>query len=239
MWIGKAVLPPANLVGSILQQRIANLSVENHVTANEVLKEIKELRPELFFRSPIHRSENSRLVTFSYASFNISSRQVYGQTGLLTSIVIGNTQGQDYFYLLDWSSKKQRRVTFSSYGAEIIAAADGDDRTNHMKESLRSLGTHWSIPSLFIVDSKALYDTITTLHENRDYRLRKTVQRLRDSFESKQIESIRWVQTHANLADSLTKRNRWMHRLLNRIFTTGYLSLPPHEQVEVHSESWK
>lgn len=38
---------------------------------------------------------------------------------------------------------------------------------------------------VIIVDSKSLYDTITTLHENRDYRLRQTVQRKRDSFESK------------------------------------------------------
>lgn len=89
-----------------------------------------------------------------------------------------------------------------------------------------------------IVDSKSLYDTITTLHEGKEYRLRQTVQRIRDSFESHNLNKIRWVQTHANISDALTKRNPRMHRVLNNIFVDGTLQLPAHDSFEVDSISW-
>lgn len=41
------------------------------------------------------------------------------------------------------------------------------------------------------VYSKILYDTVSTLHEVRDYRLVRKVQLIRDSFESQELNSIR------------------------------------------------
>lgn len=58
-----------------------------------------------------------------------------------------------------------------------------------------------------IVDSKSLFDPIKTLYENVEYILGRAVQRIRYSFESKDISVIRCVQTFANFSDALTKRN--------------------------------
>ena len=88
------------------------------------------------------------------------------------------------------------------------------------------------------VDSKGLYDTITTLHEGRDYRLRQTVQRIRDSFEAGQVNVIRWIQGKAVFADVLTKRTSISYRMLNRITSTGMLQLPAHRSFEVDIETW-
>lgn len=38
-----------------------------------------------------------------------------------------------------------------------------------------------------LVNSRCLYDTIPTLHEGNDYRIRQTVQRIRNSFEAGEI----------------------------------------------------
>jgi len=84
-----------------------------------------------------------------------------------------------------------------------------------------------------------LYDTITTLHEGRDYRLRQTVQRIRDSFESEDLNALRWIQGKVNLADALTKRNPQTHRMLNRVARNGLLDLPPHMSLQLNSGTWK
>lgn len=104
--------------------------------------------------------------------------------------------------------------------------------------AMRSIFPKSSIEHVLQVDSKGLYDTITTLHEGGEYRLRQTVQRIRDSFETQDINVLRWVQSRANIADALTKRNLESHRLLNKILRTGYLSLPPHKSFELDSKYW-
>lgn len=88
------------------------------------------------------------------------------------------------------------------------------------------------------VYSKGLFDTITTLDDGRDYRLRQTVQRIRDSFESREVNIIRWVQGQINIYDGLTKRNPLSQRLLMDILNSGKLELPKHDTFSVDSEQW-
>ena len=107
----------------------------------------------------------------------------YGQTGLLSGLRIEMKIGIDYFHLTDWCSHKQRRVSYSPYGAEILACADADDRGFYIKSCLQYLFPNTETRNELFTDSKCLYDTITTLHEGRDYRLRATVQRIRNSFD--------------------------------------------------------
>jgi len=79
-------------------------------------------------------------------------------------------------------------------------------------------------PLVLTVDSFGLYSTISTLHEGRDYRLRPTVARLRDSFESRDISILQWIPGAVNIADALTKVNPAMFLKLNKIMVSGYLA---------------
>lgn len=54
-------------------------------------------------------------------------------------------------------------------------------------------------------DSKGMYDIITTLLEGKDYKLRQTIQRIRDSFDLEDRNRLLWVQGRYNIADALTK----------------------------------
>jgi hypothetical protein len=89
------------------------------------------------------------------------------------------------------------------------------------------------------VDAKGLYDTLFTLHESRDYRLRPTVSRIRDSFDSHELQVLRWIPGATNLADAL-KRNLDMYAKLNQVAISGSL---PHvlssDCAEVDSRYWK
>lgn len=49
------------------------------------------------------------------------------------------TSGNEAPYLIDWASTNQRRVSHSSYGAEILACSDADDRGFYLKQSFTEI----------------------------------------------------------------------------------------------------
>ena len=74
------------------------------------------------------------------------------------------------YHVLDWHSSKQYRVSFSSVGAEIVAAAEAADRSLLLTQCLSSIvGKHNLFPLVLTVDLYGIYATITTLHEGKDY----------------------------------------------------------------------
>lgn len=75
---------------------------------------------------------------------------------------------ENTYPLIDWSSCQHRRISHSSYWAEILTCAEADDCGFYEKTVtsfiLRSKGIHHDL----IVDAKGFYDTVTTLHEGHD-----------------------------------------------------------------------
>ena len=130
-------------------------------------------------------------------------------------------------------------MSFSSIGAEILAAAESADRASFMTYSLNEIYTsNAKLPLVLTVDSHGLYSTVSTLHEGQDYRLRPTVARIRDSFETGEIDVLQWIPGTKNVADALTKRNQSTNKRLNETCKTGTLPSIIFEKTErvVHSE---
>lgn len=118
---------------------------------------------------------------------------------------------------MDWESVKKKRFRYSSYGAQILACTEADDRGFKLNKAIHYLSNDGTqINHTLNVDYKGLYDTIKTLHEGSEYRLRQSVQRIRDSFDSGWLDTLRLVQGIVNIADELTTRNKYMQRMLNR-----------------------
>ena len=80
------------------------------------------------------------------------------------------------------------------------------------------------LPFVLTVDSHGLFSTVTTLHEGSDHRLRPTVARMRDSFETGEISVMQWIAGKRNFADALTKRNLDMFKKLNVVMRSGLLN---------------
>lgn len=237
LYLGQAVLPQACLVASKMQQKLGMLKVGHLMEANTMLGDLKKHRPSLYFRSPSNISDIS-ISTFSDASHGAAD-EIYGQTGGLCGLVIqDDTSSRRMFHPISWTSHKQRRVSYSSFGAEILAAANADDRGYDLKLSFRSLFPDRPLRHKLIVDSKALFETLTTLHQSDDYRLRKTVARIRASFESKELNIVRWIPGIVNVADALTKRNQPLSLKLNAMLCSGFLSLNDERGVELDSDTW-
>lgn len=102
---------------------------------------------------------------------------------MIAGIFIENMYDDRMFHILDWYITKKRRVRHSSYGEEILTYADADDRRFYLKDCIKYVTEGKDIQKVLIVESKGLYDTISTLHNGRKYRLRQTLQCIRDIFE--------------------------------------------------------
>lgn len=237
LYLGQAVLPQACLIASKMQQKLGLLRVGHLMEANSMLSDLTKHRPALLFRAP-NAIRDVSISTFLDGSHGAADK-IYGQTGGICGLVIHDTDVKfRLFHPISWTSYKQRRVSYSSFGAEILAAANADDRGYDLKLSFISLFPDHPLRHKLIVDSKALFETLTTLHQSDYYRLRKTVARIRSSFESKELNIVRWTPGVVNIADVLTKRNQPLSLKLNGMLCSELLVLNDERGVELDSDTW-
>lgn len=220
MYMGNSVVPQAAMITSRMQQHLGDLRVKHIIEGNSNMTDITQLRPYIRYIRPTN-PQKVKIVSLSDAAHG-GADSIYGQTGGLCGLLIEEDGKKDRIYQpVSWTSHKQKRVSYSAFGVEILAAADADDRGFDLKMSLKSLlpGHEWTHE--LYVDARALFDTITTLHEPREYRLRKTVARMRDAFESGELDCVSWIDGKTNLADAMTKVNPRLSARLNDMLSCG------------------
>ena len=115
-----------------------------------------------------------------------------------------------------------KRVVYSSFGADILACADADNRLFGLKGGLSSLLDEILISEL-IADSKGLFTCVTTLSDQREYALRRTVARTRKSFDSEELNCLRWFKGQQKLSEAPIKWNPDSWSLLQRVLANGQL----------------
>lgn len=171
---------------------------------NKMLKEAQDLDPTLTFCKPRVAVTWITVWTFSDASFNITAGRDYGQTVIITGLRVHTDKQDDIYHTIDWASNKQRRIIHSSYGAEILACADADDRGYCLGRVSGPSPTIWKSSTSY-TSSRAVYSTLY-LRCTTGKNMRQTVPRIRDSFENGNINTLRLIPSRQNLADGLTKR---------------------------------
>lgn len=119
-------------------------------------------------------------------------------------------------------SHKKRKVSYSTYSAELLAAADGKGTGNFSKDVICELFWRTLLKHEPMVDSKSLFETITTPQKPVDYRPRKTVARIRVHFDSSELNSVPWIPGSQNYADVLAKCNLALYKKLSLFFSSGY-----------------
>lgn len=237
-FLGVGALPEASFVASVFLQRQANLLVHDLDVGNKLIGELKKLKPIVKFVAPPTDADSVTLLGFSDASFNIIGGTCYGQSGFVCGLLFrkGNLL---IFHVYDWYSNKQRRIVYSSFGAEILACADADNRLFGLRMGMSALlGS--DVESELLVDSKGLFTCITTLSDQREYRLRRTIARIRESFDSEELNRMRWISGRLNLADAPTKWNPEAWALLQSVLNAGILPGEiVHGDVRGDSPAWR
>lgn len=92
-----------------------------------MLRELDELTSIIKYLSPTNLKKNPSAHTFLDVSFNISKSNSYGKTGLLKILQFNESEAPIY-RIIYWYSCTQLRVYYYSYGANILACTDDDDR---------------------------------------------------------------------------------------------------------------
>lgn len=171
LWLGKGIIPPATYASSTLQQRITKRMASHLMEANSLIRSTKKWEPKSSFKRSLNFTALYG-ITFSYASFNFSPSNSYGRTRIFSGLPVLRSNPPDIYHILDWSSTKQKRICHSSYGSEIRACPEVDDRMFYMRTPIRSISAAVLIRDELIADSVGLYDTISTVHDGNKYRLR-------------------------------------------------------------------
>lgn len=106
--------------------------------------------------------------------------------------------------IIDYASKKCRRVTRSFLAGEVMAFTAGFDAAFIIKYDLsRILNRRLSL--YMITDSRGLFDMITRNSYSAEKRLMIDLAALRESYRRREIDSIAHIQGKSNPADALTK----------------------------------
>lgn len=233
-------MPQATYVASSMQKWTLRITVGYVIDANIILKELRDPRPIILYKKPPLIVRKWFIATYSDAAFNVTKSSSYGQTRFVSGLQFdAGTEEGDIYHVIDLCSSKQRRVIYSSYGAEIFACTYAGGRVFHIKQAFKSFSPMEHVPYVLCVDSKGLYDTTTTFHEGNEYRIKQAVRGIRDYFESGELDVLMWVEGRFNIADALTKMNNVTHRLLNRVISTGRLDFPAHRSFELCGNEWK
>lgn len=136
LYLGQGMLPQACFVVSNMQQKLGLLKVWDLVTANERVTELQKLQPLVSFCSP--RNIRNVTVTTKIDTFHCDSKETYGQTGFVTGLK-NDLENGSVFHGIRLSFLKQQKTCYSSFWADILAAADGDDRCYTAKTTLLAL----------------------------------------------------------------------------------------------------
>lgn len=126
-------------------------------------------------------------------------------------------------HVLDYSSRKSRRVVRSIMGGEVHSFMDAFDTAFITRNDLETiLGVRIKI--VMLTDSKQLFDAVTCGRRTAERRLGIDVAAARQSYRAYEIGSIGFVRGSVNPADGLTKVDS--NGALMRIIETGMDTTP-------------
>lgn len=100
----------------------------------QLVRDVYILRPTTTYR---YAEEVAAISVFTFFDANGDKECLYGQSVLIIGLLIRSRYPKESFYhAIGCSSHKQRRVSYSSFGAETIAAAVSEDRVFDNKISI-------------------------------------------------------------------------------------------------------
>ena len=191
--------------------RIKHATVSDAISLNRVLRRLKN---DQYVINYPHMSdlESCYIEAYSDASFaNLHNGASQGGTLMLLSNQLGDRCP------IYWESKKIRRVVRSTLAAETLALSDAAETAIYVRQIISELVSGIHLPIICYTDNKSLIDVLDSKKNVEDKRLRIDLALLKELLQKNEIASIKWVNTHGQLANCLTKRGASPAQLLAAI----------------------
>ena len=167
-------------------------------------------------------------MVFTDGSF-ANNKDMSSQIGYIIMLVNEDVR-RDSFHIkgniLHYSSTKCKRVTRSILASEIYGMVNGFDLGLALMTTLKAITKtlHLKpIPLVICTDSHSLCQCLTKLGTLNEKRLMIDVMALRQSYERREIEEIRWINGADNPADAMTKSSP--NQALTRFIDNNELSI--------------
>ena len=109
----------------------------------------------------------------------------------------------------------------------------GFDNTIALSTTIQQIVRNFQLPPTPVIvctDSKSLYDCLVKLGTTNDKRLMIDIMSLRESYEKREINEIRWINGKDNPADACTKK--MPNQALEKLVSTNRLQIKVEAFVE-------
>ena len=201
-WITTQCRPDMAFENCLIGNSIKHASTKDITFANKALRKLKCSDIQLRFPRGLDLSSCS-IVVFCDASFaNLPDK---GSQGAHIIFLVDNS---GRYCVLNWQSRRIRRVVNSTIAAECLAALDAAETSVLIRATLKEYidpTSELHVPISVMCDNKSLVEAIhsSTMVENK--RLQIDISVLRDMLQNQEINELRWISTSMQVANPLTK----------------------------------
>lgn len=217
-WLGTTVSPLCAFYSSHLQQKLPSCRVKALVTQINVLPDLKRFGTVTHYPCP-KVDDDIRIIAFADASHSPEGSQICYMIGT----VFGEVETNSIFHILAWASHKSRRPVKSTPAAEILAASEALDVLVPLRSAMESI-IGIEIEAWELVDSKDLYQSLTTQRNSVDRSVRGDVNCIRFMFET-ELHTMGWIRGSVNPADIGTKPNSPLTSAVILMLATGRIQI--------------
>ena len=220
-WIGTVSSLFCSFYASYLQQKVPETTIHDLITQINAVRHLKKLGTITTYKRPqLKKDYKLSVVMFSDASKTADKSQL----GYIGGLLIGELHDSSLFHTLTWSSHRSSRPVKSVGAAEILAAGEAIDESKALVQALSVL-LNMKIDLKLLLDSRDLFESISTCRNSTDRSIRADVSVIRYEFETHHINRIIWIPGKANLADPATKPGSPLTSALQLSLFSGELSL--------------
>ena len=165
---------------------------------NSAIKRMKAT-PELGLKYNGLDDDTLSLRVYTDASFG-TNEDFSSQLGFVVLICDASNR----CHVLEFSSKKSKRIVRSILGGKVYAFTEGFDCAYMLKDDLEGLYRK-KIPIQMRTDSKQIFDMITKASSTSERRLMIDVSAARQAYNENEISNVGLVRSEHNIAEGLNK----------------------------------
>jgi len=212
LWISSQTRPDLSFDTMELSTYTSSVKVKHMDILNKVVKKVKFGPREMKFNRMDLEKDRIKVIFYSDASLGNLPNKAHSGRGYLVFLSDGHQAS-----LIAWSSNKIKRVVHSVYGAETLGCVDGMSAAIYIRQLLSEMlyndARKKVIPIYGFIDSNQLFQSISSVKQPLDMRMRLDIAGIRETVSSGEVDNITWIPTREMLADSLTKKNSDIKKL--------------------------
>jgi len=213
LWVTGQTMPYLACAGTTLARRFGDAVVRDLTIANRVVAAAKAARPlPLVFPGIGGRQRLRLFVDASSVKAGIPTAHTGFAVFATSESVPAVTMSPDaVLTLLLYTSHRQRRVTHSSFAAEVYALLEGVRAVLELAAIHAHIhsGDEYNLPPVdAYTDNLSLYNTLDADGVVQPKEVGAAVQELREFYHGGTIATVTWLRARKQLADALTKAGR-------------------------------